>query len=189
MNFENDIQQCIKTLHTGGVILYPTDTIWGIGCDATNQQAVNKIFTIKNRTEAKAMIILLADKMDIFNYVDNPAPEILDYISMARQPTTAVYQNGKNIAQGLINKDGSIAIRIVNNDFCATLIKAFGKPLVSTSANISGTTPPHNFSEVSTEIKKGVDYIVQHRQDDFKVGKPSAIIKINEKGKIVFIRS
>lgn len=188
MNFENDIQQCIKTLHTGGVILYPTDTIWGIGCDATNQQAVNKIFTIKNRAESKAMIILLADKMDIFKYVDNPSPEILDYISIASQPTTAIYQNGRSIAHGLINKDGSIAIRIVKDEFCTTLIKAFGKPLVSTSANISGITPPHNFSEVSIEIKKGVDYIVQHRQDDFKVSKPSTIIKISEEGKIVFIR-
>ena len=189
MNFENDIQQCIKTLHAGGIILYPTDTIWGIGCDATNQQAVNKIFVIKKRAESKSMIILLADKMDIFKYVDNPAPKILEYISTTLNPVTAIYQNGKNLAESLINEDGTVAIRIVNDAFCKALIKIFCKPIVSTSANISGTSPPQNFNEVSIEIKNGVDYIVQHRQDDFKVGKPSAIIKISKEGKIIFIRS
>ncbi len=188
ITFDNDIQQCIKTLLAGKIILYPTDTVWGIGCDATNAKAVNKIFKIKKRAESKSMIILLTDEKDIFDYADNPEPEILHYITSTSQPTTAIYNKGKNIANNLINKDGSIAIRIVHDDFCKALINAFGKSIVSTSANISGAPVAVNFKEIAEEIKNGVDYIVQHRRDDFKVAKPSAIIKLDEEKKIVFIR-
>ena len=184
-----DIERSLSVLINGGLILYPTDTIWGIGCDATNEQAVNKIFTLKGRAEIKSMIILLSAVNDISRYVSQPDPEILDYLLTASQPTTAIYKNGINVARGLINSDGTIAIRIVKDEFCTALINAFGKPIVSTSANISGEPSPKNFNEVSAQIKNGVDYIVQHRQSDLRGARPSAIIKMNDARKIVTIRS
>ena len=189
-NFTDDIKQCLKVLNSGGIILYPTDTIWGIGCDATNEKAVNKIFKLKQRTETKSMIILLSDLNNISNYVTRPDPEIINYLSKTSRPTTAIYKSGKSVTPQLINNDGTIAIRIVQDEFCKALINEFKKPIVSTSANISGSSPPKGFNEISTEIKNGVDYIVQHRQDeDFKVARPSAIIRINDKGKIEELRS
>ena len=189
MNYKNDIAQCIKILQSGGIILYPTDTVWGLGCNAENEQAVSKVFKIKHRTETKSMIILLANEMEISKYVANPDPQILIYTSSALKPVTAIYQNGKNVASNLLNSDGSIAIRITKDEFCNALIKTFRKPLVSTSANLSGEAAPAIFSEISTEIKSGVDYIVQHRQGDFRVTKPSTIIRLNEERKIEVIRS
>ena len=188
MYFKNDIESCLIVLKKGGLILYPTDTIWGIGCDATNQQAVNKIFALKKRVDDKTMIILLSRLTDISNYVVKPAPQILNYLTTTTHPTTAIYDKGINVASGLINKDGSIAIRIIRDEFGAALINSFGKPIVSTSANISGEPTPAIFNEISDEIKNGVDYIVQHRRGDFKVAKPSAIIKLNDEKKIVVIR-
>src|SRR5688572_29392167 len=161
MYFENDIESCLVVLKKGGLILYPTDTIWGIGCDATNQQAVNKIFALKKRADNKTMIILLSKQTDISNYVATPHPQILDYLANTTQPTTAIYNKGVNVANGLISKDGSVAIRIVRDEFCATLINRFGKPIISTSANISGERFPETFKEISDEIKNGVDYIVK----------------------------
>ncbi len=188
MYFENDIKSCLSVLKKGGLILYPTDTIWGIGCDATNQSAVNKIFKLKKRVDNKTMIILLSRQTDIRNYVVKPKPQILDYLANTSQPTTAIYDNGKNVASGVISKDGSVAIRIVRDVFCTTLINTFGKPIISTSANISGELPPAIFNDISDEIKNGVDYIVQHRRGDLKVAKPSSIIKLNDEKKIVIIR-
>jgi L-threonylcarbamoyladenylate synthase len=188
MDYSGDIQQCIKTINKGGLILYPTDTIWGIGCDATNEQAVSSIFALKQRTETKSMIILLSNKDDIAMYVVKPDPEILNYISKTSLPTTAVYENGRNVADGLINEDGTIAIRITRDEFCFALINKFRKPLVSTSANISGKSAPHSFSDISDEIKNGVDYIVQHRQFEHISTPPSAIIKLNRDGSITKIR-
>lgn len=188
MYFKNDIESCLIVLKKGGLILYPTDTIWGIGCDATNQQAVNKIFALKKRVDDKTMIILLSRLTDIGNYVVKPEPQILNYLITTRHPTTAVYDNGINMANGLISKDGSVAIRIIRDEFGATLINSFGKPIVSTSANISGEPTPAIFNDISDEIKNGVDYIVQHRRGDSKVAKPSTIIKLNDEKKIVVIR-
>lgn len=188
IDFSKDIQRSVAVLINGGLILYPTDTIWGIGCDATNEKAVNKIFFLKQRAETKSMIILLSDLNDISRYVIHPDPAILNYLSKTFQPTTAIYKNGKNVAHELINNDGTIAIRIVKEEFCSSLVNTFGKPIVSTSANISGKYPPSNFNEISEEIKNGVDYIVQHRQSDFKGARPSSIIKINDEKKIVIVR-
>jgi len=186
---EREVTICAKFLSEGKLILYPTDTIWGIGCDATNQQAVNKIFNLKQRIETKSMIILISDANDICRYVVEPDPEILNYLSKTSRPTTAIYKNGINIARGLINDDGTVAIRIVSDEFCVGLINTFNRPIVSTSANISGKPSPKNFNEVSEEIKNGVDYIVQHRQDDFGGARPSTIIKMNDEKKIVVVRS
>lgn len=188
-NFENDINECCKVLKKGGLILYPTDTIWGIGCDATNKAAAEKIYTLKRRLEKRSMIILLADQNDIINYVENPDKNIFEFLSSAEKPTTVIYQHAKNIAENIINSDGTIAIRIINDDFCKTLIKQFKKPIVSTSANESGKPFPKSFNEIHPLIKNGVDYIVQHRQNDPMISQPSSIIKLNLEGKIEVLRS
>jgi len=187
-NFENDIANSINVLQQGGIILYPTDTIWGIGCDATNAVAIKKIYHLKKREEKKSMIILLADERDIKNYVLNPSKKIIDYTAQQTKPTTAIFQNAINLPAELINSDGSIAIRIVKDEFCQMLLKRLQGPLVSTSANISGDASPQNFKVISTKIKNGVDYIVQHRQDESQVFQPSSIIKLNSKEEIEKIR-
>jgi L-threonylcarbamoyladenylate synthase len=186
--YKNDIENCLSVLHAGEIILYPTDTIWGIGCDATNADAVRKIFELKKRAEKKSMIILVDDESMIRDYVSNPSQKILAFISSAKRPTTAIFKNAFNLPQNLINEDGTVAIRIVRDDFCRQLVEQLKKPLVSTSANISGEKFPQNFNEVSNEIKNGVDYIVQHRQNDFSKSTPSSIIKLNYRDEIEVIR-
>ncbi len=188
MNFENDILACLETLRNGGLILYPTDTVWGIGCDATNAKAVGKIYQLKNRKEKKSMIILVADEKNILKYITQPDLQVFDYLKNTTRPTTVIYQGATGLAENLVGKDGSIAIRIVQDEFCKRLLKRFRKPIVSTSANISAHTPPKNFSEITGGIKKGVDYIVQFRQDDTSQGIPSSIIKWNNKGTFEVVR-
>ncbi len=189
MNLLNtSVKQALSILHKRGIILYPTDTIWGIGCDATNGDSIKKIYTLKNREEKKSLIILVADLEMLAKYVSDPSPILLSYISSAQKPTTAIFKNAINLPGALINEDGSIAIRIPQDVFCIQLIRQFGKPLVSTSANISGETSPQNFNEVSDKIKNGVDYIVQHRQDDISKKLPSSIIKLSDKEEVEFIR-
>lgn len=186
--FENDITNSLAALRKGGIILYPTDTIWGLGCDATNADAIQKIYGLKKREEKKSMIIALATYDDIKNYVSHPSKKIIDFISAQKNPTTAIFKNAINLPPQLINEDGSIAIRIIKDDFCETLIKQFGKPLISTSANISGEAHPKNFKEINSAIKNGVDYIVQHRQNEIEVRPPSSIIKLNGMDQIEKIR-
>ena len=188
MDFETDIKNCQKILDEEGIILYPTDTIWGIGCDATNSKAIKKIFELKKREEKKSMIILVNNEKMISNYVSNPSQKILSFISSAAKPTTAIFKNAVHLPSNLVNEDGSVAIRIVKDDFCCDLIRKLNKPLVSTSANISGESSPQNFREVSDKIKNGVYYIVQHRQNDVSKSLPSSIIKLNAKDEIEFIR-
>jgi L-threonylcarbamoyladenylate synthase len=186
--FKYDIENCIKVLSSGGLILYPTDTVWGIGCDSTNEEAVSKIYKLKNRNESKSMIILVANEKDILNYTNTTELKIYDYIKGIHKPTTVIYQNAIHLADNLINADGSIGIRIVKDDFCQELIKAFGKPIVSTSSNISGYPAPSMFSEIDILIKDGVDYVVQHRQEEQVPGKPSTVIKMNEDGSYEILR-
>lgn len=185
---EHDIEECIKNLTAGGLILYPTDTVWGIGCDAANADAVTKIYTLKQREDGKSMIVLLADEYEIPNYVSQLRPKVFDYIKGVSKPTTVIYEGAKNLAANLINADGSIAIRIVKDTFCQKLINRFGKPIVSTSANISGYPAAPIFSDIDIDIKNGVDYIVQHRQDDLTEARPSAIVKWNNDGSLIIIR-
>jgi L-threonylcarbamoyladenylate synthase len=182
------VELALPILRNAGIILYPTDTIWGLGCDATNTTAVKKIYQLKNREEKKSLIILVSDIEMLRQYVSDPSSLILSYISSAQKPTTAIFKNAINLPEALVNENGSIAVRIPKDDFCISLIRQFQKPLVSTSANISGEPSPQNFIEVSDKIKNGVDYIVQHRQDDLSKSKPSSIIKLNEKNEIDFIR-
>ena len=188
MQFSNDIVQCLVTLKQGGLILYPTDTIWGIGCDATNEAAVERIYTLKKRSNAKAMIVLLAEEKELQTYVMEPDLQIFDYIKGVYKPTTVIYENPRGVASNLVSEDGTIAVRIVNDPFCKQLIKEFKNPIVSTSANISGYPPPAIFSDIDTVIKNGVDYIVQHRQDDLNIAVPSSIIRWNKDGIPTIIR-
>ncbi len=188
MLIEDDIQNCLEVMKTGGIFLYPTDTVWGIGCDATNEKAVEKIFNLKKRHEEKSMIILLAMEEDILKYTQHPQAVIFDYIKGINKPTTVIYDGAKNLAKNLINKDGSIAIRLTRDSFCTQLILAFGKPIVSTSSNISGYPAPAFYQDIDIEIKNGVDYIVQHRRDDLTPASPSSIIKLEKDGNIKIIR-
>jgi len=177
--FEKDIEQCLKVLKDGGIILYPTDTVWGIGCDATNAEAVAKIYQLKKRPDEKAMIVLAAEERDVLQYVASPDLQVFDYLLETKKPTTVIYDGAIGLADNLIGQDGSIAIRICREEFCKHLIKRFRKPIVSTSANISGQAAPKLFTDITDEIKDGVDYIVHHRQDDKTIAEPSAVIKWN----------
>ncbi|MGN6492236.1 MAG: L-threonylcarbamoyladenylate synthase [Agriterribacter sp.] len=188
MNFTEDVENCLRVLQSGGVILYPTDTIWGLGCDATNEDAVQKIYNIKRRQETKTMIVLLADERDIFQYVAHPDPAVFDYLENTTKPTTVIYNGALGMADNLIADDGSIAIRLVQDDFCRHLVKRLRKPLVSTSANISGQPSPGSFSAISDEIKQACDYVVQYRRDDERKAQPSSIIKWNDDGTVTVIR-
>jgi L-threonylcarbamoyladenylate synthase len=188
MNYEKDIEQCLKALQNGGVILYPTDTVWGLGCDATNKESVAKIFSIKQRDEKKSMIILLEKESDIQKFAKQPNDKIKAIIENIERPTTIIYPDVKGLAQNLFNEDGTVAIRIPNDSFCVDLITAFGKPIVSTSANISGEATPSIFSEISNAIKTKVDYCCTYRQTDNNKAMPSKIIKWNEDESITVIR-
>lgn len=184
---KDELKKCIEVLRKGGTILYPTDTVWGVGCDATNEQAVQKVFDIKHRPSSKSMIILVADANQITFYAD--VPEVaLDLVDFSEKPLTIIYPNAKGVAKSLIAEDGSIAIRVVKDEFCKQLINSMRKPLVSTSANISGEPAPDNFYEISEEIKNNVDYVVNLRQQEVHKTKPSSIIKIELNGTIEIIR-
>ncbi|MFT3980416.1 MAG: L-threonylcarbamoyladenylate synthase [Ferruginibacter sp.] len=188
MHKEDDIKECIKVLNAGGIILYPTDTVWGIGCDATNEQAVERIFALKQRSETKSMIILVVEEKDILQYTNHPNAVIFDYIKGIHKPTTVIYEGARNLAKNLVAADGSVGIRIVKDPFCIELINTFGKPIVSTSSNMSGYPPPSFFEDIDIQIKSGVDYIVQHRQDDKTPASPSTVIRVDSEGHIQIIR-
>lgn len=185
---EDEIRKCLKVLIRGETILYPTDTIWGIGCDAQNENAVEKVYQLKKRMERKSLIILLDDQEKLPLYVEK-VPEIAwDLIENVDTPVTIIYPRGKNLAKNVFGEDNSIAIRIVNNEFCKSLIHVFGKPIVSTSANVSGSPAPLAFKNISKEILTQVDYVVSLYQDEFRNIKPSRIIKLNENGEFRIIR-
>lgn len=185
---QEEIKTTIEVLKNGGIILYPTDTIWGIGCDATNKEAIEKIYQLKKRTDAKSMIILVHDLKMIYDYIKEMPDVALQLIEVNDQPMTLVYPGAENLAENVINSDGTIAIRITSDLFCKELIKKFKKPIVSTSANISGQQSPENFRTISKDISQNVDYIVKHRQNDNTKKIPSSIIKIGLKGEIEIIR-
>ena len=189
MDFENDIQNCLGVLKSGGMILYPTDTIWGIGCDATDSKAVEKIVQLKKRPDEKAMIVLVAEQRDILKFAANADLRVFDYLQQNPKPVTVVYEGAIGLAENLVAKDGSIGMRICHDNFCKHLIKRFRKPIVSTSANISGQPAPKFFSEISDEIKDAVDYVVNYRQDDKTIATPSSVIKWNKDATVTILRS
>lgn len=183
-----DIKKACDIMAAGGIILYPTDTIWGIGCDATNEEAVRKVYELKKRTDNKAMLVLLDSDAKLDRYVSEVPSVAWDLIDVADKPLTIIYSGAKNLAPNLLGEDGSVGIRITNEEFSRRLCERFRKPLVSTSANISGQPSPANFSEISDEIKAGVDYIVNYRQDDMSKAAPSNIIKLGAGGLVKVIR-
>lgn len=186
--FETEVEQALEVLRNGGVILYPTDTIWGIGCDATNAAAIKRIYEIKNREDSKSMIILVADERDVLQYVAAPDLAVFDFIEEQTRPTTIIFEDAVGLPDNLVAEDGSVAIRIARDEFCRHLVKRLRKPIVSTSANISGQASPKNFLEVSNDIKNAVDLAIKWRQDDTTVAEPSQIIKWNNDGTKTVIR-
>ena len=186
--FTEDLKKACEVLQQGGIIVYPTDTIWGIGCDATNTEAVGRVYALKQRTDHKAMLVLIDSPARLSGYVAN-APDIAwDLIEVSDKPLTIIYPNSKNLAFNLLGEDGSVGIRITNERFSHELCKLFQKPLVSTSANISGLPSPNLYSEIAEAIKNSVDYVVRYRQDETIGAKPSSIIKLSEDGCIKIIR-
>lgn len=187
-DFENDVTASLAALRTGGLILYPTDTIWGIGCDATNEEAVKKVFALKQRPEKKSLVILLADVKDLLKYVAHPDPAIADLIASFDRPTTVIYEGALDLAPSVINEDGTVAIRLVQDPFCRHLVKRLRKPLVSTSANLSGQPSPAFYADIDPAVKSGVDYVVSYRQDDNTPKQPSRIVKLLKDGTLQIIR-
>ena len=183
-----DIQKACEIMQAGGIILYPTDTIWGIGCDATNEKAVQKVYELKKRTDNKAMLVLTDSSAKLSMYVSDMPDIAWDLIEVADKPLTIIYPKAKNLAANLLADDQSVGIRITNETFSKTLCERFRKPIVSTSANISGQPSPSNFNEISEEIKAGVDYVVNFRQDEKIKANPSGIIKLGEGGVVQVIR-
>ena len=188
---KQDLQQALKVLREGGVILYPTDTVWGIGCDATNADAVARVYEIKKRVDSKAMLVLLDGAGKLQGYVDK-VPEtawLLLEASEGQRPMTIIYPKAKNLAPNLLAEDGSVGIRITSEPFTKALCEQLRHPIVSTSANISGEPAAKTFKEISQELLETVDYVCQFRRNDTTTYKPSSIIKIDENERITIIRS
>lgn len=185
---QHDITRALEILKNGGVILYPTDTVWGIGCDATNAEAVKRIYEIKRREDSKSMLVLMENPALLDRYIDEVPEVAWDLIELASSPLTIIYPGAKNLAGNLIASDGTIGIRFTREKFTSTLLQRFRRPLVSTSANISGEKAPASFYEISDEIKAAVDYVVEFRQNDPGSARPSSIIKLGPGGQVDIIR-
>lgn len=186
--FNEDISKAIKCLNEGGIILYPTDTVWGLGCDATNSEAVEKIFRLKKRNDSKSMLTLVNNEAALERIIPEVPDIAWDLIEAAVEPITIIFDEAQNVAPELIASDGSLGVRITNEKFSNQLCRRFGKPIVSTSANVSGEKTPSTFSEISEEIINGVDYIVEFGRHNDVPGKPSNIVKLSKGGIIKVIR-
>ena len=186
VDFEQDIKRSLEVLHEGGLILYPTDTIWGIGCDAQNEQAIERIFRLKKRPIEKQFIVLLADVKDILHYVAAPPPDIIAMVEAFERPTTVIFDHHLELPAMLASE--TIAIRVTTDPFCKALIKRYRNPIVSTSANVSGQATPLHFGEIQPEIISGVGYLVNWRQNERLPAKPSRVIRADDEGNIVVIR-
>ena len=184
----DEVARALKVVQEGGIILYPTDTIWGIGCDATNTEAIKKILRLKQRDETKSMIILLDTDNKLESYISDVPSLAYDLIEYAENPLTLIMPGARNVSPALISADGSLGVRIVKHDFCQQLIQRLRKPLVSTSANISGRPSPQNFGQIDPEIIDGVDYVVNLEQHDTELKKPSTIMRLQPDGRFEFIR-
>lgn len=183
-----EIKKALKVLRNGGVILYPTDTVWGLGCDATNEEAVKRIYNIKQRIDNKAMLVLMDSTAKLQAYVTEIPDLAWDLIEMSTKPLTIIYPQGKNLASNLLGDDGSVGIRVSNEDFSKRLCEMFRRPIVSTSANVSGEPTPLNFAQISQAIIEAVDYVVNYRQEDLSEPAPSSIIKLGPGNLIKVIR-
>lgn len=187
-DYEEDLRQAVETLRKGGLILYPTDTVWGIGCDATNAEAVAKVFALKQRAEAKSMLVLVDSATRAQRYVKDIPDVAYDMFEMADKPLTLILDNARGLADGLVAEDGSVGIRVTNEKFSHDLCYRFMKAVVSTSANISGHPAAAIYPEIEQEIIDGVDYVVRYRRNDTKKSKPSSIVKLKANGEVTVIR-
>ena len=187
-DYEEDLRQAVETLRKGGLILYPTDTVWGIGCDATNAEAVAKVFALKQRAEAKSMLVLVDSATRAQRYVKDIPDVAYDMFEMADKPLILILDNARGLADGLVAEDGSVGIRVTNEKFSHDLCYRFMKAVVSTSANISGHPAAAIYPEIEQEIIDGVDYVVRYRRDDTKKSKPSSIVKLKANGEVTVIR-
>ncbi len=185
---ESDIVQCLKTLSAGGLILYPTDTVWGIGCDATNADAVKKVYQLKQRDDSKALIVLIDSADHLDHYVVDVPMIARELIDVAVKPLTIIYEGAYNLAPNVLGDQDSVGIRIPNDEFCHRLCERFGKPIVSTSANVSGHPTAKTFADIDASIVQGVDYAVQYRRDDTSRHQPSNIILLSRDGTFKIIR-
>jgi L-threonylcarbamoyladenylate synthase len=185
---KQDIQDALAALRNGDVILYPTDTVWGLGCDATNNDAVEKLRKLKGRAAGKAMLVLVDSVATLERYVDTVPDIAYDLIDSATEPLTVIFDKGKGFADGVQNEDGSIGIRVTSEAFSKELCRRFGKPIISTSANMAGEITPANFSQISENVKNSVAYVVASGQEDASEHMPSHIIKVSEGGVIKIIR-
>jgi L-threonylcarbamoyladenylate synthase len=187
-DFKEDLINACNTLKQGGVILYPTDTVWGIGCDATNVEAIGRIYDLKKRTDNKTMLVLVDSFDRLYSYVSEVSDVAYDLTELAEKPLTIIYEGARNLAKNIVGEDNSIGIRITKEVFSNQLCRQFRRPIVSTSANISGQPSPAFFKDISDEIKTGVDYIVKYRQNDNHPCKPSSIIRLNKNNTFRIIR-
>ena len=185
---KEDINRALEVLRDGGVILYPTDTIWGLGCDATNPEAVEKIYQIKERDPDKSMLVLVDYPARVERYVEDMPDIAWDLIDITDKPLTIIYHQAKNLPENLVSSDGSIGIRVVHDKFCQHLITRFKKPIVSSSANLSNQPAPGNFKEIDRKIIDAVDYVVKWRQNETKRSSPSGIIKLGPGGEVEVVR-
>lgn len=185
---EEDIRQACEVLRKGGVILYPTDTVWGIGCDATRSDAVKRVFEIKRRSDSKALIVMIGNADHLWRYVEEEPEIARELIEAAVRPLTIVYDHGRNLAPELLAADGSVGIRVTGEEFSRRLCNAFKRPIISTSANISDTPTPLTFAQISEEIKRSVDYIATSRRDETEPRQPSSVIKLGCDGTVKILR-
>lgn len=184
---KEEIQKCIEVLKAGGLILYPTDTVWGIGCDATNESAVAKVFELKQRQDSKSLIIIVSSDGMLQKYVEEVPDLAWDIIDISNKPTTIIYSNGKNLAKNCLAEDFSIGIRLIKNGFANQLVHHFKKPIISTSANISKSNTPKRFEEINEDVKNGVDFIVNEHFDSGNKS-ASSILKLEINGEIKVLR-
>lgn len=188
MNLSEDISRAVAVLKAGGVILYPTDTVWGLGCDARNHDAVERIFEIKRRADSKALISLVSSERMLRNHVCNIPEGVSGYLRDTSRPTTVVYPRGIAVAGNLLGKDGSIGIRLTHEAYSASLCEALGGPVVSTSANLSGEPAPACYSGISQEIVSQADYVAEYRRDDTAKSVPSRVVKAETDGTVAILR-
>ena len=188
ISFDEDLREAVETLRRGGVILYPTDTVWGLGCDATRSEAVRRIYEIKRRADSKALITLVGDVADLYRYVSDVPDIALSLVELSAKPLTIVYDKGVNLAPELLSADGSVGIRVSRERFSSQLCRKLRRPVVSTSANRSGEATPAIFDEISPEIRAAVDYVVSYRQDDRRQAVPSSVIKLGSDSTVKIIR-
>ncbi len=185
---DKEIKKAIEVMRSGGVILYPTDTVWGIGCDATNEDAVSKVYKIKKRVESKAMILLVDSIVKVESYIADVPDVAWDLTELSEKPITIIYENARYLPKNIVSEDGTIAMRVTYEEFSKKLCERMKVPIVSTSANVSGEATPMCFSDISDNIINAVDYVVNFRQEDKKNPNPSSIIKLGRSGEIKIIR-